>query len=291
MGSTDVTAPSSNSYTKRIVYTMDDDGNRDSVAVSYRYDPYGAVTITRNSTPQSTDPLGNPWMFMGRFADEESSFLYYGDGYYSSETARLLRRGSGSEHEDAEPSSYWAPNQYGDAGARWAPTPSPDENDNPPTIELPPTTGGKPPSLPPGEDEDTGGRHKQPRGTGGGSKKKCTGPCPEKKYAKVYRIRYAKKVKASGKKAGFKVLVAQCKNTLPDLIRREANDECKDRGGEKCWCDFSVSTEVAGKTSKASHGQPGFNYTQPGNKLPPGGRTYTLYVYCRVKITLGTCKG
>jgi len=46
MGSTDVTAPSSNSYTKKIVYTMDDDGNRDSVAVT----PYGQGTTTTNYT-------------------------------------------------------------------------------------------------------------------------------------------------------------------------------------------------------------------------------------------------
>ena len=49
MGSTDVTAPSSNTYTKKIVYTMDDDGNRDSVAVT----PYGQGTSTTNYTSNS----------------------------------------------------------------------------------------------------------------------------------------------------------------------------------------------------------------------------------------------
>ena len=64
----------------------------EAVAVSYRYDPYGAVTITRNSTTQSTDPLGNPWMYTGRFTDEETGLYYYRARYYSPETGRFLQR-------------------------------------------------------------------------------------------------------------------------------------------------------------------------------------------------------
>lgn len=60
--------------------------------VSYRYDPYGAVTITRNSTIQSSDPLGNPWMYTGRFTDEESGLYYYRARYYSPQTGRFLQR-------------------------------------------------------------------------------------------------------------------------------------------------------------------------------------------------------
>jgi len=47
----------------------------EAVAVSYCYDPYGAMTITRNGQTQSSDPLGNPWMYTGRFHDEESAGL------------------------------------------------------------------------------------------------------------------------------------------------------------------------------------------------------------------------
>ena len=60
--------------------------------VNYRYDPYGAVTITRNSTTQSSDPLGNPWMYTGRFADEESGLYYYRARHYSPVTGRFLQR-------------------------------------------------------------------------------------------------------------------------------------------------------------------------------------------------------
>jgi RHS repeat-associated protein len=78
---------------------MDED-----VAVSYRYDPYGAVTITRNSTPQSSDPLGNPWVFTARFSDEETGLYYYRARAYSPSTARFLQR---------DPVSYAAgPNLY-----------------------------------------------------------------------------------------------------------------------------------------------------------------------------------
>ena len=64
----------------------------EAVAVSYRYDPYGAVTITRSSQVQSSDPLGQPWMYTGRFSDEETGLYYYRARYYSSETGRFLQR-------------------------------------------------------------------------------------------------------------------------------------------------------------------------------------------------------
>lgn len=64
----------------------------EAVVVSYRYDPYGKVTITRGGTPQSSDPLGNHWTFTGRFLDEESGLLYYRARYYDPTTGRFLQR-------------------------------------------------------------------------------------------------------------------------------------------------------------------------------------------------------
>jgi RHS repeat-associated protein len=63
-----------------------------AVVVSYRYDPYGKVTITRGGTPQSSDPLGNHWTFTGRFLDEEAGLLYYRARYYDPATGRFLQR-------------------------------------------------------------------------------------------------------------------------------------------------------------------------------------------------------
>jgi RHS repeat-associated protein len=60
--------------------------------VSYRYDPYGKVAITRGGTPQSSDPLGNHWTFTGRFLDEETGLLYYRARYYDPVTGRFLQR-------------------------------------------------------------------------------------------------------------------------------------------------------------------------------------------------------
>jgi RHS repeat-associated protein len=67
------------------------DMNEDE-AVSYSYDPYGAVTITVGGTPQGSDPLGNPWMYTGRFHDEESGLEYYRARYYSTSIGRFLQR-------------------------------------------------------------------------------------------------------------------------------------------------------------------------------------------------------
>jgi len=64
----------------------------EAAVVSYRYDPYGKVTITRGGTPQSSDPLGNHWTFTGRFLDEEAGLLYYRARYYDPATGRFLQR-------------------------------------------------------------------------------------------------------------------------------------------------------------------------------------------------------
>jgi len=64
----------------------------EATVASYRYDPYGRVTITRGGTPQATDPLGQHWGFTGRFLDEESGLLYYRARYYDPETGRFLQR-------------------------------------------------------------------------------------------------------------------------------------------------------------------------------------------------------
>jgi RHS repeat-associated protein len=67
------------------------DMNEDE-GVSYRYDPYGAVTITVGGTPQGSDPLGNPWTFTARFQDEETGLMYYRARHYSPATGRFLQR-------------------------------------------------------------------------------------------------------------------------------------------------------------------------------------------------------
>jgi RHS repeat-associated protein len=59
---------------------------------SYRYDPYGAVTITVGGTPQGTDPLNQHWTFTGRFFDEETGFYYYRARAYDPATGRFLQR-------------------------------------------------------------------------------------------------------------------------------------------------------------------------------------------------------
>jgi RHS repeat-associated protein len=63
-----------------------------ATAVSYRYDPYGKVTITRGGTPQTSDPLGQHWTFTARFLDEESDLLYYRARYYDPDVGRFVQR-------------------------------------------------------------------------------------------------------------------------------------------------------------------------------------------------------
>jgi RHS repeat-associated protein len=67
------------------------DMNQASV-VSYRYEPYGKVSITRLGVPQTADPLGQHWTFTGRFLDEESGLCYYRARYYDAVTGRFLQR-------------------------------------------------------------------------------------------------------------------------------------------------------------------------------------------------------
>jgi len=63
-----------------------------AVVVSYRYDPYGKVTITRGGVTQSSDPLANHWTFTGRFLDEEARLYYYRARFYDPALGRFLQR-------------------------------------------------------------------------------------------------------------------------------------------------------------------------------------------------------
>ena len=67
------------------------DANEATVA-SYRYTPYGQVTITRNGQTQTSDPLGQHWGYTGRFQDAESGLWYYRARYYDSSRGRFLQR-------------------------------------------------------------------------------------------------------------------------------------------------------------------------------------------------------
>jgi len=64
----------------------------EAAVVSYRYDPYGKVTITVGGTPQTGDPLGQHWTFTGRFLDEESGLYYYRARHYDPSRGRFLQR-------------------------------------------------------------------------------------------------------------------------------------------------------------------------------------------------------
>jgi RHS repeat-associated protein len=64
----------------------------EATVCSYRYDPYGAVTITVGGTPQSVDPLAQHWTFTGRFFDEETGFYYYRARMYDPARGRFLQR-------------------------------------------------------------------------------------------------------------------------------------------------------------------------------------------------------
>ena len=67
------------------------DANQAAV-VSYRYTPYGEVTITRSGVTQGVDPLGQYWGYTGRFSDEETALWYYRARYYNGATGRFLQR-------------------------------------------------------------------------------------------------------------------------------------------------------------------------------------------------------
>jgi RHS repeat-associated protein len=64
----------------------------EATVCSYRYTPYGSVTITVGGTPQGSDPLAQHWTFTGRFFDEETGFYYYRVRTYDPATGRFLQR-------------------------------------------------------------------------------------------------------------------------------------------------------------------------------------------------------
>ncbi len=61
-------------------------------AASYRYTPYGEMTITRGGTVQSSDPLGQRLGFSGRTMDFESSLVCFSTASASAESGRFLQR-------------------------------------------------------------------------------------------------------------------------------------------------------------------------------------------------------
>ena len=67
------------------------DANQAAV-VSYRYTPYGEVTITRGGVTQGADPLGQYWGYTGRFSDEETALWHFRARYYNGATGRFLQR-------------------------------------------------------------------------------------------------------------------------------------------------------------------------------------------------------
>jgi RHS repeat-associated protein len=61
-------------------------------AASYRYTPYGEMTITRGGTTQTSDPLGQHWGFTGRWHDDEAALFYFRARSESAETGRFVQR-------------------------------------------------------------------------------------------------------------------------------------------------------------------------------------------------------
>jgi len=61
-------------------------------AVTYRYDPYGEVTITRGGSSQSSDPLGQYVTYTGRWRDEETGLYHYRARAYDPVKGRFLQR-------------------------------------------------------------------------------------------------------------------------------------------------------------------------------------------------------
>ena len=61
-------------------------------AVTYRYDPYGEVTITRGGSGQSGDPLGQYVTYTGRWRDEETNLYHYRARAYDPVRGRFLQR-------------------------------------------------------------------------------------------------------------------------------------------------------------------------------------------------------
>ncbi|MFM8387602.1 MAG: RHS repeat-associated core domain-containing protein [Planctomycetia bacterium] len=63
-----------------------------SEAVSYRYDPYGEVTITRGGSAQGSDPLGQYLTYTGRWRDEETGLYHFRARAYDPVKGRFLQR-------------------------------------------------------------------------------------------------------------------------------------------------------------------------------------------------------
>jgi RHS repeat-associated protein len=61
-------------------------------AVTYRYDPYGEVTITRGGSGQSSDPLGQYITYTGRWRDEETGLYHYRARCAAAEVGRFSSR-------------------------------------------------------------------------------------------------------------------------------------------------------------------------------------------------------
>ena len=61
-------------------------------AVSYRYDPYGEVTITRGGSAQGSDPLGQYVTYTGRWRDEETGLYHYRARAYDPMRGRFMQR-------------------------------------------------------------------------------------------------------------------------------------------------------------------------------------------------------
>ena len=64
----------------------------EAIVTSYRYAPYGAVTVSRLGATQTSDPLGQHWVFTGRAHDEETALMYYRARAYSPATGRFVQR-------------------------------------------------------------------------------------------------------------------------------------------------------------------------------------------------------
>jgi len=95
-----------------------------ATVASYRYDPYGKVTITRGSQTVPTDPLGQPWMYTARFFDPESGLYYYRARMYDPARGRFLQRdgmayGQGPglyEYAQSSPMKHSDPYGHGETG-------------------------------------------------------------------------------------------------------------------------------------------------------------------------------
>ncbi len=116
----------------------------EATAVSYRYDPYGTVTITRGGQTQSTDPLGQHWGYAGRYYDEETGGVYSRAREYGPNLGRFGQR------DPLRAASLKNSYCYGSNSpvSRCDPTGLVDGPDHRP---MPGTDPGNPPSIPPSD--------------------------------------------------------------------------------------------------------------------------------------------